>query len=561
MTHYNTNASGSNPLDDSQQLVQNLADVLAATPECAQKPTILETHLSWVILAGDSAWKLKKPVDFDFVDFSSLERRRLACEQELKLNCRYSPSLYLGVVPVCGTQSAPYLALSQTQTAGCSPLEYAVHMKRFSQQAIFSTMIAGGRLDEESIDALADLIGTLHESAVVDHHRTPESGTDHRDPIPADAGSPATVRRQILQVLDGVASEFNEDHLESIRARLLTSLSELANPLEERRQLGFIRRCHADLHLSNICLYEGEVAVFDCLEFDPLLRIIDVMADLAFVIADLLAWGRDDLASRFLNRYLTFTGDYAGLRVLPLYVAYRALVRARVGLLSGGSIESDESAAASGSRYPAVTDYIRIADKVLDPDPPRLIILHGLSGCGKSWLSEQLSAHCQLVRIRSDVERKRLLGLGAFGSTQSVAPDAYATAHSQATYTHLARLATQVIQAGYSAIVDATFLRQADRQLFARLAHTLGTAFLIVDVQADEQVLRYRLRQRLRTGNDPSEANEAVLQAQLASQESLSADEQKSTISFDNTRQQEKQDAGQALGPVIRRITNLIAAQ
>ncbi|MGE0311685.1 MAG: AAA family ATPase [Lautropia sp.] len=542
-------------------LVDALARSLAGTPAAGDGPAILETHLSWVVLAGDDAWKVKKPVAFDFVDFSTLERRRLACEEELRLNRRYSPALYLAVVPIVGTVDAPRLGLPPPPAPGVAagadpdasavvasgpqaPIEYAVRMKRFSQRDIFGNMIADGRLDDDAIDALAAHVAALHAAALT--------------AIEPQAGTPALVRRQTLQALDGVAAAHGDDgRLARIRANLGSVLDAAQVVLEARRAQGFVRECHADLHLANICRFEGSVAVFDCLEFDPLLRQIDVVADLAFTVADLLAWGRQDLAFRLLDRYLASSGDHAGLRVLRLYVAYRALVRARVALLSASAGRVPGARAARPTR-PSVDDYLAVADTVLRPARPLLAILHGLSGSGKSRVAERLVARLPLIRLRSDVERKRLLGLPPLASTRSAPGEgAYGPAQSQATYAALAAKATQVIEAGFDVLVDATFQRRDDRRRFAALAASTGAGFAIVDVQADADVMRARIRQRLDAGADPSEADEQVLARQHATAEPLTDDERALGVRFDNSASRDAAALDAALLPVRERLASL----
>ncbi len=551
--------AGAGPVAERAGLVAALARSLSATTRGtrapADAPVILETHLSWVILDAEDAWKIKKPVAFDFVDFSTLERRRVACEAELTLNRRYSPSLYVGVVPIVGTAAAPRLAptapvagpkAGDADSGAGTPIEYAVRMKRFSQHEIFSAMIAEDRLDADGIDALASHVAALHAAA---------TGTP--DP---DAGTPAVVGRQVLQAADGVASVLDDARAARVRTRLARVLDASQPVLETRRAQGFVRECHADLHLSNICRYRGAVAVFDCLEFDPLLRRIDVMADLAFIVADLLAWRRQDLAYRLLDRYLTQSGDHGGLRVLRLYIAYRAMVRARVALLRVAGSPSAGPPAASGgpppaSRPPSVTDYVAVADEILDPVKPTLAILHGLSGSGKSRVAERLVERLPLIRLRSDVERKRLLGLPASARTGSPpGQGAYGAEHSRSVYAQLASKAALAAGAGFAVLVDATFQRREDRRRFADLARSLGVPFLIVDVRADEDVLCTRIRQRLALANDPSEADEQVLAMQIGADEPLDPDECRARVAFDNSATRDAAALDAALGPVRERL-------
>jgi predicted kinase len=288
----------------------------------------------------------------------------------------------------------------------------------------------------------------------------------------------------------------------------------------ERQRAGAVRECHGDLHLANLVLLDGELTAFDCIEFDPALRWIDVMNDVAFLTMDLKAHGRSDLAHRFLDDWLQQSGDHAGLAVLRACEVYRALVRARVGLLR---------AAAVGARSAAgQPDYLACAEQLAAANAgvgPRLLITHGLSGSGKSTVAAELVALAGAIRIRSDVERKRLFGLAPRQRSAGLGLDIYSPEATRRTFERLAACARTALQAGYPVIVDAAFLRRAERLVFRALAAELRVPFSILHCRASEAQLRARVAARHAVQADASEADLAVLERQLASHEALDGEE------------------------------------
>jgi predicted kinase len=314
---------------------------------------------------------------------------------------------------------------------------------------------------------------------------------------------------------------------------------------ERRKAAGIVRECHGDLHLGNITLHEGEPLAFDCLEFNDRLRWIDLMSEVAFLVMDLDGHGRGDLGLHFLNEYLHHGGDYEGLALLPYYQTYRALVRAKVECIRRRQAGTTEPAGREGLRA-----YIRLARDYIRPRPRALIITHGLSGSGKTTHTGALLAPCGMIRIRSDVERKRLFGYAPEARTQS-ATDAglYDRAAGEQTYRRLEELAAAIVTAGYTALIDATFLTAAQRAPFRALAARLGVPFLILEFQAPEARLRERVAARERAGGDASEATTAVLERQLQHREALTADERAAAITIDT----DPPIDGAALAAAIRR--------
>jgi aminoglycoside phosphotransferase family enzyme/predicted kinase len=457
---------------------------------------LLETHISWVLLAGEYAWKIKKPVDFGFLDFSSLEKRRFYCEEELRLNSRLAPDIYLQVVPVCGPPDAPQLG-----GAG-DPQDYAVKMRRFDQSGLLSNRLT--QLTPELMDELAGLVAAFHQQAEV-------CGKDCEHGVPESVLAPmldnfSTIRE--LGQSPGIIEQLAQlETWTRTRAEMLTPL------LEVRKRSGFIRECHGDMHLGNITLIHGRPVLFDGIEFNPELRWIDTMNEIAFLLMDLQEKRLPELAWHFLNRYLQETGDYQGLALCGFYQAYRAMVRAKVAALDGNQ-QSEFGA------------YLQQAQACTGDPAPRLMITHGLSGSGKSYTASRVADQSGAVHVRSDVERKRLAGLAALSSTGSTLESGiYARDKTTQTYQHLLRLAESVLKDGYSVIVDATFLLRQQRQMFQELADQQSVPFVILDMQTPESLLRQRIRQRQQQASDPSEADEKVLQLQLQYRECLSSQE------------------------------------
>ncbi len=459
------------------------------------KPFV-ETHISYVVFDGPVAYKIKKAVRFPFLDFSTLALREFFCREELRLNRRFAPSIYLDVVRVTGTLDTP-------RFGGSGPvLEYAVKMRAFDQEGLLSRVIARDELTSARVDELATVVATFHQ-------RTARAAGD------SPYASPETILADARANFTELTSAELDPH---VRARLapleewtVREGSRCARAFGERKQAGFVRECHGDLHLGNLALVDGVITLFDCIEFNPSMRWIDVMSDVAFLAMDLHERHRPDLAGRFLNQYLQQTGDYDGLAVLRFYVAYRALVRAKI--------------AALGGRRAAVDGYLDLAERQTAPAPARIVITHGLSGSGKSTRAQTL-VDAGAIAIRSDVERKRLGGLTPQARSHSaVGEGLYSADIDRTTYERLATLARGIVGAGYTAVVDAAFLKHWQRDLLKAAAISLNVPFSIADCNAPEPVLRDRIARRLVGGVDASEATLEVLAHQLSTQEPLDAEE------------------------------------
>lgn len=504
--------------DDPLAHAHNRVVALQATLEAQEcRPVrLIETHISWVLLAGTLAYKFKKPVRLPFLDFTTLTARRRFCEDELRLNQRLAPSLYLDVVEVRDNPQGPSFG-------GAGPLlDVAVRMRRFPDGVLWSEMLAAGTLAPLHIDAMAQKLSDFHRDAAV-----APSGSA----FGAAAGHQRVTAQLIAAVEAWLAKAAPPDIGKSfdwprLRGWLDGQLQALAPLWAQRQCAGRVRECHGDLHLANVLQWGGEAAAFDGIEFDDSLRWIDVLHDIAFLAMDLLANGQRALAFRFVNAWLEASGDYDGLPVLRFYLVSRALVRAQVMAL--GERQGRHSAARCGA-----AEYLALASALSGSADARLAITHGLPGSGKSFVAQQLIEEAGAIRVRADVERKRLFGLGALETSRGNVPGSiYDEATTQRTYARLLSVAQIALGAGWPVIVDAAFLRRSERAQFAALAASLRVPFMLIDCRATLPVLRQRIEQRQARG-DPSEADTAVLERLIAVDQPLDKRERAITLVVD----------------------------
>lgn len=355
---------------------------------------VLETHISFVALTGNFAYKFKKPVDLGFLDFSTLEKRRFYCHEELRLNRRLAEDLYLDVVEIYGSPEHPVIEQSG------KPIEYAVKMRQFPEECRLDHVAARGELLPAHIDQLAADIADFHNNLP-----------------PAKPGSlcgtPARIGDRMLenfqQIESRISAEIDVPVVRQLKNWTLETIRESQEDFEIRYREGFVRECHGDMHLGNMVLLDKKVTLFDCLEFSKDLRWIDVLSDVAFLLMDLDYRDLSGLGRRFLNRYLEATNDYQGLPVLIPYLAYRAMVRAKVAAISFSQHRSDP--VQSATFMDSLIRHSRLAEQYAERSRRApIILMHGLSGSGKSHLAGQLVEAIGGIQIRSDIERKRLLG-------------------------------------------------------------------------------------------------------------------------------------------------------
>lgn len=482
-------------------------------PRAVETVERVETHISWVLLAGEYAYKIKKPLALGFLDFSTLEARRYYCQEELRLNRATAPQLYLEVLPITGSDTAPVFG-----GAG-PPIEYALKMRRFSQEALLDRVAQRGELDTGLVDRLAATVAAFHANAAI-----AGAGGSHGTP----AGIIGPARENFGQIAGLAPSAAGAAQLDRLRAWTEAASARLEPTFAARKADGRVRECHGDLHLGNIALIDDKPVPFDCIEFNPEFRWIDVMSEIAFLVMDLLDRDLAAPAWRCLNRYLEISGDYDGVAVLRYYLVYRAMVRAKVALIHArqnvtGAVRRDEEK--------TFLHHLRLAQSLASPGHPALVLMHGLSASGKTTVAQTLVEALGALRVRSDLERKRFFGLAADAPGNStVGGGLYDDKISRRTYERLAGVAGLALRSGWRVIVDATSLRRQQRDAFRQIARAMAVPFVIVSCSAADAVLRERLAQRRAAGEDASEATIEVLEHQFAAQHPLGADELAETV-------------------------------
>jgi aminoglycoside phosphotransferase family enzyme/predicted kinase len=509
---------------------ERLVAALLRDPQCLPAPpasrSLVTTAISSLVMAGDEVFKLRKPLALDFLDFSTLERRRHDCEEELRLNRRTAPQVYVDVLPITGTLDAPRIG-----GAHGAAIDWALRMRRFDDTQRLDRLADRHALDARLIDGLAHAIAQFHAGL---------------PPSPPEFGRPGSVRHWALENFDelqaGPAVRTHAARLQALRAWTESAFARLAPLLAQRHADGFVREGHGDLHLGNIVLVDGRPLPFDCIEFNPALRHIDVMADLAFTFMDLQRHGLLALAWRLVDTYVEVTGDHAGLAALHFFAVYRAMVRAKVALLRAGQHDA--------AAWSAFERDLALAEALAAPrEGPLLVVMTcGVSGSGKSTLAQALAASLGAIRLRSDIERKRLLGLPPQARPDaSRVPLLYGPEATTRTYARLRELAGMLLRAGLPTVVDAAFLRRQERDAMRDVGHALGARVALIECHARESVLRERVRHRLAADDDASDADLAVLERQLQWREPPTDDEQPIRIDTDATPEALRDAALQAL--------------
>ncbi len=498
---------------------------------------VIETHISVVVLAGDFAYKLKKPVDFGFLDFRTLAARRHFCEEEVRINRRTAPQIYVDVVALHGTPDDP------TFDGTGDIVEYAVRMRRFPQDTLLGRIADRGGLDGAMAAKLGAAIASFHADAA---RADAASAFGRPDEVLAPAAQ--NFSQMLALNIDGATNS----KLRWLHDWTLREFERLRPVIAARRQAGFVRECHGDLHLGNIAWLDDGPVLFDALEFNPEFRWIDVMSDVAFVVMDLLDHGLAPQAARCLDAYLEATGDFEGVAILRFHIVYRAMVRAKIAALRAHQPDVTPQGHARLDKECAA--YLDLAQREARGSRPALVLMHGLSGTGKSVVAGALMERIGAIRLRSDVERKRLHGLAATARSGSAIGDGlYTATASEATYARLFSLARTILEAGWPVIVDAAFLRRDDRARFVSLAGAIGVPCVIAACRAPEATLRERIARRAAIGNDPSEAGIDVLARQIATEDPLTTEEQRWTEDIDTTRADLDSDLSRIAARLARR--------
>ena len=508
--------SGDQPGGKADDSLPALISALRA-PGCfdhrIDRITVLQTHISYVLLTGPYAYKIKKPLSLPFLDFSTLEFRKHYCDEELRINRRLAPELYLGVVPITGSPQAPRV------NGEGKAIEYAVKMVQFPDADRLDRVADRGELGDPLVAALARKIAAFHEAVALADRGTPFADSER-------------LRGETMGNFDSLSAQtLPEDSaslLADIRSWSARSLVDLGAQFRARKRAGKVRECHGDMHLANMALMNKQITIFDALEFNEKFRWIDVQSELAFLAMDLDHRGLPGLGWLLVSAYLEVTGDFVGLRIFRYYKVYRAMVRAKVA-----GLRASQCAAGTPAAQEAVAEllsHIQLAHTYLQPNARTpLVVTHGLSGSGKSRLSERLLQFLGAIRVRSDVERQRLVRIGELH-----AREIYTSTAISRTYEALAARARMIIECGFPAIVDATFLKRHHRLRFLELAKELGVPFVIVSLHAPAEVLETRIANRQAQARDASEATLDVLRRQRDDADDLTAEERESTLALDS---------------------------
>ncbi|WP_126322095.1 bifunctional aminoglycoside phosphotransferase/ATP-binding protein [Candidatus Rickettsiella viridis] len=475
---------------------------------------LIETHVSWVILTGKYAYKIKKTVDFGFLDFSTLEKRKHFCEEELRLGQQFASEIYLNVVPITGTLDHP-------QINGTGPiLEYAIKMLEFPQENLLSTLLKQGGLTENIIDQLSKLIAEFHQ-------KTPIAAKESRFGQPEEVHAPS--KQNFEQIAPLLTNPTDINQLKRLEIWSEQQFKQLQPSLQSRKDHGFIRDCHGDLHLANIIFYKNKPILFDRLEFNEDLRWTDVIADLAFLMMDLTEKKQPGFANQLLNTYLHYTGDYEGLALLPYYLTYRAVVRAKIALfrLKQEKLGDEEKKEIQNDYY----NFINLAESYTQPVKPSLIITHGFAGSGKTTVAKECVTHCGAIQINSDIIRKNLFDIPLHGHSNSGLNSGIYTAEAtKETYKKLSDLTEIIIKAGFTTLVDATFLQHSQRTCFYSLAKKMQIPFYILHCQVNNTEIEQRIKRRLNNPNSDSEADLTILIEQKKNNEPLTSLEKEHTL-------------------------------
>lgn len=471
---------------------------------------VIETHISFVLLTGEYAYKIKKPVNLGFVNFTKLEDRFLDCKQELLLNLPLASPIYLEVVAIHGSPTKPnFSSMGEI-------IEYAVKMRQFNQDDKFDNLCNLGKLSEAQIVDIARQIAQFHQTTEIAAEST-------------SYGSPGNIEQAMLENFDVCQQMIAEqaeqsDPIKSLQILKSWSCKMYHNRrtfMTHRKKQGFVRNCHGDLHLGNIAEYNGKNIIFDRLEFNADFRFIDTINEIAFLIMDLEMHGQFSLANLFLNEYLTHTGDYEGLELLNFYKIYRAMVRAKVALLTP---------APAHEKMQTFLRYIEYAVKITTQPSPLLVIMSGVSGSGKSELAREIAKGLQAIHIRSDIERKRLY------SHIDNKEELYTSEKSFATYKRLLRLSSTLLQLGFKVIVDATFLIRNARKEYYDYASENQIPMKVIQAIAPIEILQQRITTRMQQNSSESDADLAVLEKQLTNAEPFSLSEQPYLLTVDTTK-------------------------
>lgn len=486
----------------------------------ASSITVLQTHISYIFLTGNYAYKLKKPVNLGFLDFSTLEKRRYYCEQELALNQPIAPDIYLEVLPI--TQDNETLEINGMGEI----IDYVVKMHQFPQSALLSEMQKAGDLTEEMLAELGKKVAQFHRQAKTNHYIR-QFGE------PEEIAEAIQNNYQQTEKYIGVAQ--SQQKFQETKAFTDQFFQRYYDLLKQRENNHFIRECHGDLHLKNICWWHGQIQLFDRIEFNEPFRFVDVMYDVAFTVMDLQFRDRADLGTVFLNHYLEYTGDWEGVQVLPLYLTRQAYVRGKVNSL----MLDDPEIAESDKQYAQqqASKYYYLAWQYTQPQLGRFWMMSGLSGSGKTTVAREIAKQHNGIHLRSDAVRKHLAGIDveATGSQEI-----YSSEMSEKTYAKLLELGTLLVRQGWQVILDAKYDRQHLREAVIATAEKNDVSLQIIYCDAPMEILRDRVAKRQ---GDISDVTPNLLAQQQANAEPFTQKEQSYLTTVDTSQDLQKWQA------------------
>ncbi len=461
-----------------------------AYPHHPEEIKLLQTHISYVFLADDLVYKIKKPVDFGFLDFTTLEKRKFFCEREVELNRRLCPEIYLGVVPVVEQNDKAFF-----EGEG-EPVEWAVKMKRMPEEGMMGRLIKEGRLKLKHIDLIVDKLVPFYQEA--------ETG-----PEVNKYGSLETisfnVNENFTQTKDFVGKALARHRYDFIVNWSNTFMEENKKLFEERVARGFIRDGHGDLYSANICFDEpqNKVYIFDCIEFNDRFRCGDVAQDLAFLAMDLDFHQLKDFSGYFIEKYVKLSGDQGLLELLDFYKCYRAYVRGKIGCFTWASPEVDEKT--KETNLAAAKRYFDLA-YLYAGGSPILVVVFGLSGTGKSTLARVLSERLLANYYNSDIVRKRMLEIPPEEHVyEPFGKGIYSEEMTQKTYEAMASYAVADLGTGRDVVLDATYRSKALRATILEQIKDLGIDWLWVQCVAPDEIIKKRFEERAKKEGEPSD--------------------------------------------------------
>lgn len=509
-------------MNDSTQLslLINQLQKPETYPHPVESVRLIETHISAVFLTGEWAYKLKKPVDFGFLNFTQAEKRKHYCELELALNQRTAPQIYDSIVTIYQSPLDQHILSLQPQP-GLVAVDTLVKMRQFDPDKVLSRYLVNNCLTEHQIEQLAQAIVDLHQQAESissgDFLGSPacvlQPMTDNFPSLFSLLAELSHSPRSLTVGCDPAELQSQLEHLQHWTINQHTLLSPM---IEQRQTQGHVRACHGDLHLDNITLFENQPLLFDGIEFNDQFRWIDTLSDLAFLLIDLDYRQQQDLGKQILNRYLQKTGDYAGLILLRFYQTYRALVRAKITGLRYLQLQPDSPEARRA--LTTLAAYIKLAESYayLQQTRPSLFIMQGVSGSGKSYYANQVHQQTGAIIVSSDRERKRLFGINPQTRVDAAEKTKlYSQKMNSDTYQRLYDACQAALQAGLSVVADATFLKATHRLRFLEMADRFHAPKLIIAIQPDPKQAEQLIYQRQIHNTDPSDADATIMRRQL----------------------------------------------